>query len=263
MLNTILKILHRRDFKRFVPVSYLNEYYATVIPENDKLMDFFADVSKKVPKSKHLLEYGGGPTIYQLISLTNNVSNIDFTDYLESNNLQVRAWLKSHKNAHNWRPFVGVALFYELGSPPTSSAISARERRVKSSIKTFGHVDAFNPKNDKTARQKYDIVSSNFVAESISSNITEWRKSLRSVTGYVDENGWLVMTAIRNARYWRSGEDTFAAYAIQKVDLERELKKLGFKVVISRQIDADQVDPTHPEYEGYDGMVFVLAQKVF
>jgi len=262
MVKAFLEKILGRDFKRFLPESYLEEYYATVIPENDKLMAFFADVSTKLPKVKTLLEYGGGPTIYQLISLAGKVSEIDFTDYLESNLTQVKNWVKVKKSAHNWRPFVRVALYYEYGSMPTTNAVSARERKVRSLLKSFGRVDAFKPEHDKTAHQKYDIVSTNFVAESISSNKTEWRCGLRSIVNYVDDNGWLVMTAIRNARYWRSGDDHFASYAIQKKDLEQELKRMGFKIVISRQIDADQTDPTHPEYEGYDGMVFVLAQRI-
>lgn len=262
MVKTLLKKILRHDFRRFLPESYLEEYYATVIPENDKLMAFFADVSAKLPKVKRLLEYGGGPTIYQLLSLAGNVSEIDFTDYLESNLAQVKSWVKAKKSAHNWLPFVRVALYYEYGSMPTTNAVSARERKVRSLLKSFGRVDAFNPKNDHTAYPKYDVVSTNFVAESISSNKTEWRRSLGSIVNYVDDNGWLVMTAIRNASYWRSGDESFASYAIQKKDLEQELKKMGFKIVISRQIDADQTDPTHPEYEGYDGMVFVLAQRI-
>lgn len=262
MVKSLLEKILGRDFRRFKPESYLDEYYATVIPENDKLLAFFADVSKKLPKVKRLLEYGGGPTVYQLVSLANNVSEIDFTDYLESNLGQVKNWVKDKKSAHDWRPFVRVALFYEYGSMPTNSAVYARERKLRSLLKSFGRVDAFNPENDKSKNQKYDVVSTNFVAESISSNRTQWRKSLKSITNYVEDNGWLVMTAIRNARYWRSGDDSFASYAIQKKDLEEELKKMGFRIVISRQIDADQTDPTHPGYEGYDGMVFVLAQKI-
>src|SRR5689334_2040520 len=73
----------QNDFASFSPAAYLQEYYDHIGPENDELLRFFAEAFKLVPPETVMLEFGGGPTIYQLISAAVKVSTIDFTDYLD------------------------------------------------------------------------------------------------------------------------------------------------------------------------------------
>jgi NNMT/PNMT/TEMT family len=208
-----------------------------------------------------MLEYGGGPTIYQLISLANVVSEVHFTDYLAENIKAVQDWVNKEAHAHDWTEHVCVALAKELYRPPTTEEIVEREKKVRSLITRFGHVDAFNPHKDTTRHEYYSLVSANFVAESIAKDRVEWEVGLKSVLKYVEKGGYLVMTAIRNATHWRAGTGHFPGYSLSTSQLVQKLAELGFSIELLREIDADQTNPIHVDYEGYDGMIFVLAKK--
>lgn len=250
-----------RDFTHFSPNEYLNEYYHSVFSENDKLLHFLASVAEVVPQGSTLLEYGGGPTIYQIISFAPRVSTIHFTDYLPENIEAVQDWLNTEAHAHDWKPFVDVALQHEGIKEPTNLQIEERENLVRKQLHSFGHVDAFNIKNDNVKHQAYDVVSANFVAESIAFDDISWRAGLDSILSYVKPGGLLSMTAIRGATYWMTGNKKFPAYYVDAKSLNDELTLRGYEIQMLTEIDAEITDVNHQNYEGYDGMVFLLAKK--
>ena len=250
-----------QDFGSFTPEEYLSEYYHSVFSENDKLLRFFSRAAHAINKNATLLEYGGGPTIYQLISFAPKVKSIHFTDYIHDNLLAVQKWINKEERAHNWTPFVEVAIEYETGRKPSHETVTEREELVRSLLHDFGHVDALNPAVDTTPHKQYDMVSVNFVAESISKTEEDWQKSLDSILTYVKPGGQLCMTAIRGAEYWVSGGKQFPAFSVTAKQLEREILRRGFTLEMIEEIDAEIMDKSSAEYEGYDGMVFVLARR--
>ena len=250
-----------KDFDNFTPEEYLNEYYHSVFSEIDKLLRFFSRAAHTINKGATLLEYGGGPTIYQLVSFAPKVESIHFTDYLHENILAVQDWIKEEAHAHNWTPFVEIAIEYETGRKPSAEEVKERENLVRKQLHDFGHVDALDPAQDTVPHTTYDMVSVNFVAESISTTEEQWNRSLDSILAYVKNGGQLCMTAIRGAEYWVSGGKQFPAFSVDVDMIRAELSKRGFKIEMIEEIDAEVTDPKHPQYEGYDGMIFVLAIK--
>lgn len=54
---------------------------------------FYEEHGKDLDPSKaHLLEFGGGPTIWSLISATPNFCDITFADFAQSNRAEVEMW---------------------------------------------------------------------------------------------------------------------------------------------------------------------------
>ena len=53
-----------------------------------------------------LLEFGGGPTIYTLISAALHVKDITFAEYVDASRDEVRKWIERDPDAHNWFPYV-------------------------------------------------------------------------------------------------------------------------------------------------------------
>ena len=249
------------SFDTFSPAEYLTEYYSSVSGENTELLKFFIEASRFIPIGVTMLEHGGGPTVYQLISYAFKVSTIEFADYLSRNIAELEKWDKCMPEAHDWTSFTKVALTLELGRAPTNDKITYRENLVRKKLAHFSHVNAFDKKDDTTRLKKYDFVSSNFVAESIACDRREWVKALKNITSYVSSGGLLSMTVIRNAEYWVSGGKKYPSYPVSHDTVIAELQKLGFKITLARQIDADIMDHQDSNYEGYDGMVFVLAQR--
>jgi hypothetical protein len=251
------------DFLTFKPTEYLEEYYSTVSGENGKLLEFFASASDMLPNDLRILEYGGGPTVYQLLSYAIKARSIVFGDYLQSNTDAVRDWDMSTPGSHDWSPFTIAAIAAETGVEPSAEHANKREALLKEKISSFVRVNAFDKSQDTLDESEvFDLVSTNFVAESISSTHEQWSLALGNITSRVAVGGWLSMTVIRNASYWVSGGKRYPGFPVGQDDVVGALTSLGFDVKLVDQIDADIIDPSDPAYEGYDGMVFVLAQRV-
>src|SRR5579875_3915634 len=77
----------------FHPRGYLNEYYAVVDQENDMLLNFYAALYKTTLPHSVMLDFGGGPTIYALISAARSVGEIYVCDYLEANLHEINRWI--------------------------------------------------------------------------------------------------------------------------------------------------------------------------
>ncbi len=58
----------RNDYTGFSGRQYLNDYFSANGKENKFLMKFLHESYLQIPKSKTLIEIGGGPTIYQILS---------------------------------------------------------------------------------------------------------------------------------------------------------------------------------------------------
>src|SRR6266496_4879863 len=84
-------------FAPFDPRAYLKEYYSHLGQENQELLHFLNEVYRRIfveLDAARLLEFGGGPTIYQLISAAKYPVSIDFSDYLDTNLKEVQHWLQ-------------------------------------------------------------------------------------------------------------------------------------------------------------------------
>lgn len=57
-------------------------------------------------ETARLLEYGGGPVIYSLISATKTVSEITFVDYLQGSLDSLEEWIRGTPGARDWKPYI-------------------------------------------------------------------------------------------------------------------------------------------------------------
>ena len=56
-------------------------------------------------ESARVLEFGGGPCIFPLISAASHVKEIVFSEYLESCREEVKLWKDKNPESHNWTPY--------------------------------------------------------------------------------------------------------------------------------------------------------------
>ena len=96
-------------YRSFAPYRYLEHYYSQVDGENHFLLRFLAEAYKDIEGSK-LLEFGGGPTIYSLISAVNKVEEVYFSDYLKKNLSVVSRWKRNGQATFDWSEFFYHAL---------------------------------------------------------------------------------------------------------------------------------------------------------
>jgi hypothetical protein len=242
-----------RDMKTFSAVDYMNEYYTTLSPENLYLMDWYSEVydSMEVKEDAKLLEIGGGPTVYQLISAADKVKNITFTDYVEGNLEAVRQWMKGKGDF--WDKFVEYALEKE-GKTVSEEVLNQRKNAIIDVLKQVEQLDASELKPEFI--REFDIIQSNFCLESATDDIEHYKKMLRNLSFYVKKGGTLLMSALDGARAYKVAEKHFPAIYLDEALAAKYLDEAGFEIDSMETIMADD-----PEDSKYRGFLFIKAKR--
>jgi hypothetical protein len=246
-----------QDWSQFEPRAYLHEYYSDLGAENLALLRFFAESYRELPTGGLLLDFGGGPTIYPLISATTCVAEIHFSDYLEANLREVRRWLSGDPAAFDWDPFIRKSLELETGRPCTDREVEQRARKIRACVTRITHCDASRTPPIDAARASYDIVLSNFCAESATADREQWQAYMANISSLLRPGGALIVSALKGASQYAVGECSFAAVHISEDDLLETLEDNGFP---RKNIDLRSVPADRPTRD-YQGLMMALARK--
>lgn len=247
-----------RDWTQFDAIDYLNEYYADIGRENLALMRFYAEIYSSLPAGGVLLDFGAGPTIYPLISAVTRVEEVHFSDYLESNLDEVRRWLAGDAAAFDWEAFIRKAIELEEGEAASAEQIQQRADEIRKRVTQVVRCDASREQAVETDRASYDVVQTNFCAESATSCREEWRSFMGNIVSLLKPGGWLVMSALKGATRYSVGPRVFPAVDISEECLFELFAELGFaeKGMEVRSVPADRPS------RDYAGLMVAVAQKL-
>jgi hypothetical protein len=244
-------------WSEFDPIDYLNEYYADIGAENFELLRFLADVSRRLPRGGVLLDFGGGPTIYTLISAASRVSEIHFADYLEENLQEVRRWLAEDSKAFDWDGFIRQALEMESDDPVTYEDVQHRAKMIRERVTHIAPCDASRTPPIDCRPELYDIVQTHFCAESATSDRWQWQIYVANIASLLKPGGLLVMSALEGATRYAVGSRWFPAVPISDRDLIEVLEENGFP---QKRIELRCVPADRPGRE-YKGLLLTVAEK--
>lgn len=241
-----------RGIMEFDPNKYLDEYYKGLSPENKKLLDWYSDIYSDIQPQGTLLEIGGGPTIYQLISASEKVEKIIFTDYFQKNLDNIIEWQGS-KNSF-WDKFIEYSL--GGGSIVSKAEISSRKNDIASKIKTIKRLD-ISEINNELSDEKYDIVQSSFCLESSTDDISQFKRMLGNINNYLKPGGIFIMTALEGAIVYKIGKKYLPAIYLDKEIISGYLRQFGFKITRIDKILSD-----NSEKSKYHGFLLIKAIKM-
>lgn len=244
----------QKDFNKFNPYDYLKEYYTKIGDENSALLRFFHKKYKKIKPKKSLLEFGGGPTIYQLISASSKVKEIVFSEYVKSNREEVKKWVNNAPDSFNWNDYFKFVLRLE-NKEINEKNLQNIKQRLRNKFKEIIKCDAY--KQNPLYPKKYplfDIVSICFVPESATDNSENYKLFMKNISNLLRTKGVLVMALLKNAKFYQVGKSKFPAYPVDEERVKNVLENLGFY-----QIDIESIDSEHEQ--GYEGMIFLTAIK--
>jgi hypothetical protein len=242
------KIEINDQFSVFEPADYLREYYSDMIPENQKILSWLHKVYNRLPSMDRMLEIGGGATVYQLISAATKIEHLTFTDLLEPNLNQVRAFDRGE--GFNWTPFIQYVLELEGGN----NSLEEREQLMRERLIQIEAADMLQL--PASFHENYSVVQSSFAMESATGDLEVYLKMLQQTAGCLKPGGYLVMTALGGALCYKSGQAYFPAVPLFQAEIEDYLAQNSLTVLDLERIDADD-----PKESMYPYMYFVLAQK--
>lgn len=245
------------DWADFDSRAYLEEYYADIGPENMAMLTFFSRAFHGIPADGVLLDFGSGPTIYPLISAAVAVREIHLCDFLDTNLAEVGAWLRKDEAAWDWSDFVRTALLLENGSDALAQRVSKRESHIRKSVTRIMRCDVRRTMPLGHTVAPYDVVVTNFCAESATDDTEKWREFLRNIASLVRPGGRLVMTALKGATSYTVGSKYFPAVNIIEDDLRHALIDTGFA---SESMSVESVPADRPSRK-YQGILLALATR--
>lgn len=248
-----------QDWSQFDPSAYLDEYYGDIGPENLALLRFLVDTYRKIPKGGALLDFGGGPTIYPLISAVARVDEIHFSDYLEANLEEVRRWIAAEPTAFDWDAFIRKALELETARPSTDAEVVGRANEIRERVTRLLRCDASRTPPVEDSNRLYDVLLTNFCAESATSDRREWRTYMANILSLLKPGGWLVISALTGATRYLVGARSFPAVDISEGELIDLLQEHGFprSGIEMRCVSADRAT------RDYKGLMLAIARKAF
>lgn len=269
------------------------------IAENIAIFDFQKNVAKKLlleypQDSIEVLDVGGGPTVYQHIAMSLQAGNITHSEFLEQNRAEVTNWINQEEGSYNWDGYFDLIkmmfnkdeeyqqiLNHQLKSEDektknhailVKSLLEGDTENLKAHLrKELGQNvvqgDVFRSDLGLQDSKQYDVASqgregsvemltSNFTIESATGDRVKWEQGMKNITAQIKNKGFLALTAIRNAEWYAVGKEKMPAVKVNENDLKEILEKEGFEIVEMRILEGSD-----KEKVGYDGMVFVFAQK--
>lgn len=237
-------------YDEFSPTAYLEEYYAVLSAENRFLMKFYHRTYSSIGPVARMLEIGGGPTLYQLISASRQAEEIVFSDFLVANRTEVENWLAGAAGVFNWDAYFALAAELETGSAEAADALKGRVRRT---VRRIVFCDllreepvVLNP------GEVFEVVSSAFCIECIAGDSVA--SLLEKIHRLLRADGTLVLTLIRNSSSYRVGSAFLPAQPVNEQSLRALLDETGFDSVAIQTLVADSG-------QGYDGIMAVTARR--
>ena len=245
------------NWAKFSPRDYLHEYYSDVGSENLALLQFAVKAFRDIPSNGVLLDFGGGPTIYPLIAAANKVVEIHFCDYLDANLNEIRQWLQGHPSAFDWHAFVKITLELEHQNNDVAQSISQRETLIRHRVTQVFKCDA-NNSPPISEPHTYDILVTNFCAESATGERAQWRRFFHNIMSLVKPEGTVLLSTLKGATSYSVGEKIFPAVNIKEDDLTQALTEEGFDAH-SMVIESVPADRSSRKYEG---LIMAKARKL-
>ena len=240
----------------FSPRAYLTQYYEDVDPGNQTLLRFYAKVYEDLA-GRSLLEFGGGPTIYSLITAARTARWIHFCDYSAESLSEVNKWLTEDSSAFDWSHFTRFALECETGGRPSEEDIQARHRLIRQCIRKLSRCDIFatDPLLGSSLGP-YGVVAHTFVLDDLTQDKNEWSHLNRKLANLVDkDDGMFVTVSLLNASYWTVEGVRYPAVTLTPDDVFSMCEQLGFRITSSDVVELEGKI-------GYDGFIMACGQRI-
>ena len=258
-------------YKDFDAKAYLVDRYPVTMFEEDqtKLMTpwnilcyhrFYQAFQKEWNSSGAvLLELGGGPCIYDLISATPYVAEIYHSDYVKECCDEVLLWRNRDCNAYNWSPyFKHVVNTLEGKNDP--NAVIERETKLRSILKSSFTCNVKKSPIVPGFSKHPNIISTNFCLETSLSSKDNYNATLKEIFEMLETNGFFVMLLSLECTWYTVRNTKFPCLYLKMKDVEEALNEVGFVI---RFMDSREKPLSGRNIcNDTTGQAFVVAQKV-
>lgn len=181
--------------------------------------------------SSKMLEYGGGPVIYSLISPCRYVGEIMFVDNRQSSIDAIIGWKTNGPGAHNWRPYIEYVT-KELEDFTSEEIVLQRENELQNKLKYFSTGDLREEHIVDMQHDQFDIVSSMFCLEVAAKTREEYQSFLKKLATLVKTGGFLVSLISLEESFWLTKKNIHSFHLfLTREDTEEDFRAAGLSIV--------------------------------
>jgi NNMT/PNMT/TEMT family len=250
----------------FRPRAYLAEFYeGDVGPANKALLRFYAKAYEDLG-GRSLLEFGGGPTIYSLITAARTASWIHFCDYDADSLSEVNKWLIEDSSAFDWSCLIHYALSCENGGgeTPSEEDVQSRQRLIRQRIRTLSRCDIFADEPLLgSSMEPYGAVAQTFCLDCLNYptlDKREWFHLNQKLANLVDKDGLFISVSVLHGSYWIHQGIKRPTPTLTLADVTSMYAELGFSITHSEVVRGlgNEIDPGQA---GYDGFIMTCGRR--
>ncbi|KAM3923849.1 phenylethanolamine N-methyltransferase isoform 2-T2 [Leptodactylus fuscus] len=204
-----------------------------------------------------LVDIGSGPTIYQLLSVSEHFQEVIMTDYLEVNRQELKMWLSNEPGAFDWSPYFKHVCMLEGNEEPWEDKQNRFRERVSKVVPVDVHKPI--PLEGKLGRGTVDCLVSSFCLEACSPNLEAFQKALENVVGLLKPKGHFLWIGALEESYYLAGEARLSVVPVTE-DIVKEALHTAKCVV--REFSSYCMTPSMKVgVDDVAGIFFVWAQK--
>ena len=198
--------------------------------------NFYQTYHKEWDKSTAvLLEVGGGPCIYPLISAAPYVSEIYHSDYVKAFRDEVLMWKNKDPNAYDWSPYF-KHIVQTLEGQTNPEAVAEQQEKLRSLLKVVPcdlKADVVVP----AIKRPVNIISSNYCLES-SFNSLEYSAAVKKIYDMLVPKGFFVSQALLE-NTWFNLVDVrhLTSISLSLQEIQKRYEETGFEVVHAEMYD--------------------------
>ena len=208
-----------------------------------------------------LLEFGGGPTIYPLISAAPHVAEVVFSDYAQSGLDEVSQWQRKDPLAHDWSPYFNYVVRTLEGNQDPDAA-SKREAELRSKFKEILLCDVRSSDVFGTApiaTDSFDVISCNFCLEVASNNVGEYAENIKNICRYLKPGGFIAsLVSVEESWYVVDSKREFHLCITQQ-QIHSAYEEAGLKIRDSAHFNIPAASQNI--FNDCKGIHFIAAQK--
>ena len=206
-----------------------------------------------------LLELGGGPCIYPLISAVPYVAEIYHSDYVKACRDEVLMWKNKDPNAYDWSTYF-KHIVQTLEGQTSPDAVIKREEKLRSLLKDSLPCDCRADTIVPSVKTPVNIISCNHCLEICFTSLEEYATGLRKIYDMIVPRGFFIsLTAIEISWCEYAGNRYYSSYPLTLQDVQTNYQNAGFDVLLTDSFD----EPLESRgvINNASGYSFIIAQK--
>jgi hypothetical protein len=229
----------------FRPEDYLH-YFDEPDHEDKFSLQFWSKHIQRLPPDVRVLEYGGGPALYSVLTLAHKAAAIHFSDYVPANLDAVRAWIKGAPDAFNWNAYTQVIL--ELQDMPGDvAAIAQREAKLRRAITHISEGDARTTEMLVDAQPPYDVIGAHHCLDVAARDLPDFKRMLRTLSAMLADGGLFLLSVTTGTTDYTVDHTVFPCLDLSEAEVQAALIEAGFA---AEYIERAAMPVERAEYSG-------------